>query len=307
MATMNVLRSIVINKKPVDIFPLINNFDHWPTWSPWLILEKGVKVNVADDKKYYEWEGELTGSGNMQITSEEENKSIKSDLQFLKPWKSFAKVNFMLEPEGEGTKVSWTMESKLPFFMFWMKKMMEAFIAMDYDRGLNMLKDLAENGKIESTLDFKGNSSFDGCNYIGIKVSCSIEEMKQNMGSNYEKLMHFMADKKDLMAGAPFSIYHKWDMVKQQCIYTACVPVTKTPDNLPNGVITGSVPKTKTYAVHHLGSYRHIGNAWSAIYMRQRGKKFKMNKSIDPMEIYLSSPQDTAEKDLQTEIHFAVK
>jgi len=57
----------------------------------------------------------------MQITSEEENKIIKSDLQFLKPWKSFARVNFMLEPQGEGTKVSWTMESKLPFFMFWIK------------------------------------------------------------------------------------------------------------------------------------------------------------------------------------------
>ncbi len=304
---MYVSKSIVINKKPSEIFPLINNFDNWPTWSPWLIMEKGVKVSVADDKKSFDWEGDLTGAGGMKIINEVENESIDYDLQFLKPWKSHAKVAFKLTSEGEGTKATWTMDSSLPFFLFWMKKMTEAFIGMDYDRGLNMLKDLAEDGKVHSTLDFKGDSSFDGCNYIGIKVSCTIDEMKQNMGDNYGKLMEFMADKQDLMAGAPFSIYHKWDMVKQQCSYTACIPVSKTPEGLPTGVITGSVPKTKTHAVHHKGPYRHIGNAWSSLYSRHRAKKFKPNKSIDPMEFYLNSPMDTAENELQTEIHFAVK
>lgn len=307
MAKMNITRSIVINKKPSEIFPFINNFDNWPTWSPWLIMEKGVKLTVADDKKSYEWEGDITGSGNMKITNEVENKSIDCDLQFLKPWKSKAKVSFTLTPEGEGTKVSWSMDSSLPFFMFFMKKMMEAFISMDYDRGLNMLKDLAEDGKVHSTLDFKGDSTFDGCNYIGIKVNCSIDEMKNTMSDRYGKLMDFMGDKKELVANAPFSIYHKWDMVKKQCSYTACIPVTQIPQNLPEGFITGSVPQTKTHAVHHLGPYRHLGNAWSSIYSRQRAKKFKLNKSIDPMEIYLNSPMDTAENELQTEIHFAVK
>jgi len=307
MPKMNLTRSITINKKPSEVFPLISNFDNWGTWSPWLIMEKGVKVTVADDKKYYEWEGDITGAGNMTITKEVENESINIDLQFLKPWKSTAKVGFTFAPDGEGTKVSWSMDSSLPFFMFWMKKMMVAFISMDYDRGLNLLKDLAEDGKVHSILDFKGGSSFDGCNYIGIKVDGSIDEIKNTMSASFGKLMDYMKDKQDLMTGAPFSIYHKWDMVKKQSSYTACIPVSKTPENLPSGVITGTVPKTKTYAIHHLGSYRHIGNAWSAMYSRHRAKKFVPNKKIDPIEVYLNSPENTPENELQTEIHFAVK
>ena len=72
-------------------------------------------------------------------------------------------------------------------------------------------------------------------------------------------------------------------------------------------LLTGSIPKTKTYCVHHKGPYRHIGNAWNALYSRLRAKKFKPNKSLDPMEFYLNSPMDTVENDLETEIHFAVK
>ena len=307
MPKMNLTRSITINKKPSEVFPLINNFDNWSTWSPWLIMEKGVKVTVADDKKYYEWEGDITGAGNMTITKEVENESINIDLQFLKPWKSTAKVGFTFATEGEGTKVSWSMDSSLPFFMFWMKKMMVAFISMDYDRGLNLLKDLAEDGKVHSVLDFKENTKLDACNYIGIKINGSIDDMKESMSGSFGKLMEFMTDKQNLITNPPFSIYHKWDMVKNTCSYTACVPVSEVPSNLPNGVITGSLPATKTYATHHLGPYRHIGNAWSAMYSRHRAKKFVPNKKIDPIEVYLNSPENTPENELQTEIHFAVK
>ena len=188
-----------------------------------------------------------------------------------------------------------------------MKKMTETFIGMDYDRGLNMLKDLAEDGKVHSTLDFKGDSSIDACDYIGFKVTCSFDEIGEKMANNFETLMGYFADKQDIVAGPPFSIYHKWDMGKQQCSYTSCVPVTQIPSNLPQGAISGTRPASKTYAVHHLGSYRHIGNAWSSIYARHRAKHFKPNKSIDPVEVYLNSPEDTPENDLQTEIHYAVK
>ena len=66
----------------------------------------------------------MVGSGNMNVTAENAPQSIDYDLTFLKPWKSRAKVRFELERKGDGTKTTWFMESSLPFFMFWMKKMM---------------------------------------------------------------------------------------------------------------------------------------------------------------------------------------
>ena len=307
MAKMNIERSILINKKPEEVYPLVNNFDHWSAWSPWTIMEDGVKVTVSEDKKFYEWVGDITGEGNMTIIKEEENQSVDVDLMFLKPWKSKAKVGIVLKPDGEGTRVSWWMESSLPFFLFWMKKMTEAMIGMDFDRGLNMLKEFAEEGKVHSKLEYKGESNFDGCKYIGIKTNCSVDQIGNKMEQDYGQLMEFMNDKQDKMAGAPFSIYHEWDLINKKASYTACVPVTEIPEGTPSNVISGEVPATKVHSVHHHGSYKHIGNAWSSMYSRKQNKKFKINKSIDPMEVYLNSPMDTNPNELDTEIYFPTK
>lgn len=307
MAKLKIDKSILINKPVNEVFNTLNNFDTWTAWSPWLIMEPDVKVTVSDDKKYYEWAGDITGEGNMKIAKERENEAIDIDLQFLKPWKSQAKVGFILKTEGSGTRVRWTMDSSLPFFLFWMKTKTEAFIGMDYMRGLEMLKDYCEDGTVHSTLDFKGESNYEGCNYIGIKINCKMDDIKDSMSKNFVTLTGFMADKQDKMAGPPFSIYHEWDMVKKTCSYTACVPVNTNIDGLPSGMISGTIPKTKIHTVHHKGSYRHIGNAWSSLYSRQQAKKFKMNKGIDPIEVYLNSPMDTEENELQAEIHFPIK
>ena len=308
MPKMHIDKSIVINKKPAEIYPKLNDFNHWEAWSPWLILEEGVKLNVAEDGKYYDWEGDITGSGNMTVLKEEENKYIEYNLTFLKPWKSVARVGFLLKEEGEGTRVHWTMESGLPFFLFWMKKMMTVYVGMDYERGLNMLKDYCEDGKVHSKLEIKGLGTLEGCNYVGFKTDCTLDTVGDRMKTDYEKLMPFMkGENEDKMAGYAFSIYHKWDPVKNVVSYTAAVPVKEMPEKLLDGMITGSVPTSKSFSVLHTGAYRHAGNPWSAMYSRQRAKKFKLNKKVHPMEVYLNSPKDTPENELKTEVVFAVQ
>jgi hypothetical protein len=48
------------------------------------------------------------------------------------------------------------MDSKQPFFQFFLKGMMTSLIGMDYERGLRMLKDYVETGSVPSTLEFPG-------------------------------------------------------------------------------------------------------------------------------------------------------
>lgn len=78
---------------------------------------KGVKVNISDDAKYYEWKGDRVGEGNMNISLEDGSNSIEYDLTFLKPWKSEAKVKFLLSDNNNRTAVTWSMDSKLPFYV----------------------------------------------------------------------------------------------------------------------------------------------------------------------------------------------
>lgn len=160
MPKIELNRSIEINASPEKVFKALNDLNQWRIWSPWLILEPETKVTVSDDTKYYEWDGKRIGAGNMQITSEVKNQSVNLDLTFLKPWKSKAKVRFELKGIGDHTEVTWFMDSSLPFFMFWMKKMMMGFIGMDYERGLNLLKDFVEEGEVYSKLEFIGEESF---------------------------------------------------------------------------------------------------------------------------------------------------
>ena len=307
MPAMNVNRSVVIDASPEKIFPFLNDFNHWPSWSPWLIMEPGVKVTVSDDTKYYEWGGDRVGSGNMTVLTEDENKSINYDLTFLKPWKSTAKVGFILSPEGNSTKVTWTMDSSLPFFMFWMKKSMEAYVGMDYVRGLMMLKDLVEKGEVHSKLEFSGENDFKGTKYIGIKTSCSIKDVGDQMKADFGKIHDYVHGHQDIITGNAYSIYHEWDMVKQKTTYTGCMGVNSIPDNLPDGFISGEIPATKTYTLRHIGSYPHLGNAWSTLYTMQRGKEFKLKKGIHPFEHYVSNPMETDEKDLVTDVYFAIQ
>lgn len=303
---MHISKSIVINA-PIDkIYSSLLDFNQWTIWSPWLIMNRETKVTVAEDRQSYEWDGVRVGSGNMSILSKEENKSIDHNLTFLKPWKSTADVRFELKEEGEGVKVTWLMDSSLPFFMFWMKKMMIAFVGMDYQRGLKMLKEYLEKGEVYSKLEFKGESTFEGSRYIGIKSTCAMDQMSDQMTSDFGKLGEFVK-KENLKAGKAFSIYHKWEMVKQQVEYTGGWEVESVPENLPEGMFAGSIPTTKVYTLSHIGSYKHLGNAWSTMFTMQRSKEFKHSKKVHPFEVYVNDPSKVAEKDLITDVNFAVK
>ncbi|MBV6644521.1 MAG: SRPBCC family protein [Cyclobacteriaceae bacterium] len=307
MPKMHINKSININASADKIFKVLNDFNQWTSWSPWLIMDPSAKVTVASDSKSYEWEGKRVGSGNMKILSEDGTKSIDYDLNFLKPWKSNAKVRFELKSEGDETKVSWLMDSSLPFFMFWMKKMMEGFVGMDYDRGLRMLKELVEDGKIHSKLEFRGNSSFSGFKYIGIKTSTSINNVGPQMEADFGKLGAFMKEHADIADQSAFSQYHKWDVVKDKVVYTSGVAVKSIPSDLPDGFVSGEIPSSNVHTVRHVGKYDHLGNAWSTLYAMQRGKELKLKKGVHPFEVYLNSPEEVDEKELITDINFAVK
>lgn len=307
MPQFQVSRSIHINA-PIDtVYEVVSDFNQWRVWSPWLVMEPEATVNVAPDAQYYDWDGKRVGSGNMRITSKNPSESVDYDLTFLTPWKSQAKVRFELSRKGDGTDATWLLDSSLPFFMFWMKKSMTTFIGMDYERGLAMLKDYIETGKVHSSLEVQKDTAYPGCDYVGIKTSCATADIGPKMGADKEKLMAYFADKQDLVSCVPLSIYHKWDPVRGQVSYTYAMPVSAIPDGLSEDFVTGSVPATKLCTVRHTGPYTHIANAWATMNNLQQNKAFKINKRIHPFERYINSPEQVPAEELVTEINFAVQ
>ena len=294
MPKLDIAKSIVINVSQEKIKAFLADFRNWKNWSPWLVCEPEVKLTYTADGKENTWEGNRIGSGEMKVVAESENQ-IAYDLMFLKPWKSSAKTFFRFEKTKTGTKVTWVMKSALPFFMFWMKKSMEVYIGMDYERGLRMLKEELEEGKINSTLKFVGEHTFEACNFIGIKTSVAFSKLPEVMENDYKSLHEFIETNNIEVVGNPFSEYQKFNLVKDKVVYVAGFPVKAAPEHLPAHFFYGSLPEMKLHSVCHQGKYEHLGNAWAAIMMMDRNKEFKKNKQAFPMEIYLNNPYEVEE------------
>lgn len=307
MAKIKVIRSVLIEASKDQIFKYINDFNQWIQWSPWLLMEPEAKVEVADDGKSYNWEGNRVGSGNMKILEERENEYINSELNFLKPWKSHATTSIELEEADNLTKVTWTMNSSLPFFMAWMRKSMEAYVGADYERGLNMLKALSETGSVPSKLEFEGISEFEGCDWVGIRTESFIDTVAAQMQADFAMLGVFTSENQEIVNGNAFTIYHKWNFTKGKVDYTSAIPVNSIPDSIPEQFVTGRLEASKAYKLKHIGVYSHLGNAWSTGYAMMRNKEFKCKKESDSFEVYHNSPIDTDHKDLITVVHFPVK
>lgn len=147
---MHIERSKVINAAPADLFPYANDFDLWLKWNPWKDLDANQEYTFSDNRvgvgAWYTWKGEKAGSGKMSITEIEENKTVRSSLEFIEPFQSTAAVTMAFAPEGEGTRVTWSFDEKQGF----MSKAAGLFMDMDtmlggdFEKGLNTLTPLAE-------------------------------------------------------------------------------------------------------------------------------------------------------------------
>ena len=188
MPAFHVSKTIRIQASPEKVYSIISDFHHWPAWSPWLIAEPGAKVEIQTDGKAYSWQGKRTGSGDMKVNKENAPTRLDMVVRFLKPWKSTSPVWFELKQQGQETDVTWHMDGSLPFFLFFMTRTMTAYIGMDYQRGLLMLKDYVETGAVPSQLKFDGIRSYAGCTYVGIKAACSMETVGQKMADDFGKL-----------------------------------------------------------------------------------------------------------------------
>lgn len=307
MPKFHVEKTIVVAETPGNVFAAVRDFKQWPVWSPWLIAEPGCDVSYPADGAGYAWSGKCVGAGEMRITAEDKPKSIEYRLTFLKPWKSVSTVRFAFAPTDNGTSVSWSMEGSLPIFLFWMKDMMISMMGMDFERGLKMLKPVIETGRNPSRLEFIGNASHVATPYVGVRTECAMSDLGTCMSRDFKSLMKWIQETGTKPSGNPFSITHRFDMVRRIVRYTVAFPVSKTPGSVPTDFVTGERSATRSFAIKHTGPYEYLGNAWAAGMIRSRSKGFVLNKKIDCFETYENNPEETPADDLVTIVHFPIK
>jgi len=307
------LERITTIDAPVDaVYKTISDFHSWSRWSPWLCQEPDCPVDIGGTPGQLEhaqaWDGKRIGAGRMILTKADANIRLAYDLFFIKPWKSHSKVDFRFEEKDSGTQVTWSMQGTLPFFLFFMKKMMSAWVGCDYERGLSMLKEYIETGTVLSRVSVTGVGEQAGFSYVGRQKECPLDDVGPSMEAVFTEIAQAVERRELAKPDFQMSFYHSYDMVNRRCHYTAALGYRQAPPTgLPDGYVQGTIAGHRALEVIHLGPYRHLGNAWSTAMTWQRSDKLKVNKTIPMYEIYMTMPGEVAEEKIETRIFLPVK
>lgn len=149
--SFTVQRSIEIKAAPDKIFPLVNDFAQWKTWSPWEnkdpAMKRSMSPNTAGKGATYAWEGNKeVGQGKMEIVESTPPAKVGIKLDFLVPFEAHNQATFAFEPKGADTRVTWTMQGPMPFVskLFSVFMSMDRMIGKDFEAGLANMKAAAE-------------------------------------------------------------------------------------------------------------------------------------------------------------------
>jgi uncharacterized protein YndB with AHSA1/START domain len=150
-AELHVERSATM-RAPAEIpFGLVNDFHHWPEWSPWQKLDPTMKITHSGSPSgvgaSYAWIGnDKVGEGSMTILSAQPNEKIVMKLEFLKPFKATNQTTFSFKTAGDQTTITWAMDGQNNFMAkaFSVFMDMDKMVGTDFEKGLTSIKSLAE-------------------------------------------------------------------------------------------------------------------------------------------------------------------
>ena len=147
----SVSRSAVIDAPAGAVFARLVDLHEWSAWSPWAKRdpnatesfdgpESGVGASMA-------WSGNRkVGAGKMTILECVKDELLRLKLDFERPMRATNAASFELKPEGDATRVVWSMKGKNDFQakLFSLFVNCEKLVGGDFEQGLANLKALVE-------------------------------------------------------------------------------------------------------------------------------------------------------------------
>jgi len=142
-----VVRSIWVNAKPAEVFPLINNLKLWSQWTAWSRREAAEELYEgpeAGEGALQHWKTERM-EGTIRIIQSVPDQRVAYDLN-MENGRHHMEGVLTLEPVGEGTRIVWAcwwIGIENPYARY-MDLAMRWWIRRDFEAGLENLKQIAE-------------------------------------------------------------------------------------------------------------------------------------------------------------------
>lgn len=147
----HVERSIQVSAPGSVVYGQFASLKAFTAWMPWSDLDPTMKqeFSAADTGvgASYSWVGNKeVGRGSMTVTAAEPDSKVTYRLEFKEPMENTNMTTLALAPEGDGVKVTWSMDGDYDFvakaFSLFMD--MDKMIGPDFEKGLGRLKARAE-------------------------------------------------------------------------------------------------------------------------------------------------------------------
>lgn len=143
-------KSIVINAPKEKVWTHIESMKAMNEWSPFLKIDPNAKVQyygtTGQVGEGFTWDSDKkeAGKGDQKIIAIVPGEKLSTAIKFILPNPGDATSNVVLTPEGNQTKVTWDMDTEMPYPMNIMKLFMDGFMDESYGKGLNELKSISE-------------------------------------------------------------------------------------------------------------------------------------------------------------------
>lgn len=151
--TFRIQRTTSIKASPEQIFPFLNDFEKAMAWSPYEKKDPAMKRRLSGATggkgAVYEFEGNNeVGAGRIEIIDSQPLEKVTLRLDMVKPMKGSNIVEYILEPQGDTTEVTWAMHGSAPFIskVICLFLNMDKMVGGDFEKGLASLKSLVETG-----------------------------------------------------------------------------------------------------------------------------------------------------------------
>lgn len=308
--------TVMINASPETVWPLMSSLRAANEWSPWADLDTAATVEFSGEpgtvgeKQMWEGSGDM-GKGEMEIAAIDPMKRVETNLHFMEPRDGKANAWLTMEPEGEGTKVSWgfSMDAPVPFNLLMTLGGMKGAIKKEYQKGLNKLKDMAEKKAAMPDNEIDGytieEGTVDAKTYLAIRKTVGWDEIGNMFQIGMPALGAELEKQKLQMVGAPSGIYWSWDEENKQTDMAVAMPIAAQANGGGEmSVIT--LPASNVIMSDYYGSYEEMEPIYTAMDMYVKQHMLEQGEVV--VEEYLTDPMsepDTAK--WHTRVIFYIK
>ncbi len=310
-----VQRSAVFDAKPAAVYAYLNGYHHFNEWSPWAELDPNAQYTVEGPpigvgaKQSWASKDPNVGSGSQEIVEVKPYSLVQAKLMFG-GWDGVSLVSFIIAPEGQGTRLTWSMDSDLGKspVNHWFGVFLDKMVGKDYDKGLANLKPRLEAlpkdeiEGIELTL-----AKTEAAPYLFVSDSAATDQASAKLAAAYGRIKAFIQGNGIKQAAPPIALTRSYDEKTSIWEFDAGIPIGPGTPPAPADI---GIQMGQTYAGYslratHVGPYTAMQPSYAKLMAYKTAAGLK--DAAGAWEQYVSDAANTPPEKLVTQIYWPVK